>query len=541
MTSHSSRYNELSHEICHHFGLGRYPGARNGDYFWSAHHPDSGWGYIGFRKRMRSNIHWSANFGTGLSGQATLNGTYIFAPDSMSGGGFTSELSMHTHYTGYSTKGGIQPNLNKAVPDASAAWGYRMWNATRRSMEDRAPDVPKQSAVWYNGATKFAKPRLCGVSVITILGVYDPDTGTALLYPALRGKWGHVYDLPSTANVTGEPRACWLDVRFAKRAPQRIAVAGKRMQGGTTVANKLHVNFAQSEQPTQADLVCQAPKEAAQTLYALSIPVNNTPMPAPVQVGKQWGYAALWAQELPDLATALLAQAGQPAMALSHNARILLDSYRESAAEMPRDAQVQVNRRVRLNRWLTAYGADIGSGSAAAQRAFTSFASQLGFNESPLTPTTGPLRLASSKACVQKNGTAVRFLSSNLCTGIASEQWVMDARGAIRHLANLRECITDAGGTCNVTLAACDVSNGSQAWTLVGNNLKMGNRCLDLRNGRLGSDGTGVLMIYSCKGGANQRWDTVPRSNSNSNSELLMLLSANHAPLLTHFATAKRR
>lgn len=58
-TLYDTKGNEFSHEIGHHYGLGHFPGEKDGNHFWSGHHHDSGWGYIGYRKRMRANLHWS--------------------------------------------------------------------------------------------------------------------------------------------------------------------------------------------------------------------------------------------------------------------------------------------------------------------------------------------------------------------------------------------------------------------------------------------------------------------------------------------------
>jgi hypothetical protein len=42
LTLSTSRGNEFSHEIGHHYGLGHYPGQNGNDYFWAGHHHDSG-------------------------------------------------------------------------------------------------------------------------------------------------------------------------------------------------------------------------------------------------------------------------------------------------------------------------------------------------------------------------------------------------------------------------------------------------------------------------------------------------------------------
>ena len=540
LTLDNSVGNEFSHEIGHHYGLGHYPGQSGDNYFWSVHHHDSGWGYMGHRKRMRSNILWQRPVTGGLSGSATLDNTYRFAPDSMAGGDFQSALSSYTHYTGYSTRRAIQPAIgNKAVPDKDASSGYRMWNASTRTMEDKAPSVPVQKEVWYNNATTFAKPRLYGVPVITILGGYDPQTNNALLYQPLRGNWGNVFNLPSEAyDKDPVTRNCWLDVSFAAGNTQRIAVAGRRMNtGGTYVANKLHVNLAQSENPTQAVLQCQTKgAPAAETLYTLDIPQSTTAMPAPVIVGKEYGYSALRAVELPALDAALQAFAGKEMLTLSAANQVLLDSYRDNASELSAPARTQLQRYdaqqslgLRLNRWMNAYATDLGKGVTEAQTALVSFVRQLGFSETSLVPAAQTMTMTNGN-CIQKYGNSVRVAGKALCTGGPDEQWILDARGAIHSRSDLGLCLTDPGNSGgDVKLSACSATSDNQAWdTSTPKKITRGGRCMDLNTGKLGSDGTNRLIVYGCTGGANQQWSGLV----NSNSLLMTLLSNDNLRLL---------
>ncbi|QIL79161.1 glycosyl transferase [Diaphorobacter sp. HDW4A] len=548
LTLATSQGNEFSHEIGHHYGLGHYPGQNGDNYFWSAHHHDSGWGFIGYRKRMRTGIQWRESVSWGLSGTPKLDETYPFAPDAMAGGSFSSSLSKYTHYTGYSTKRAIQPALStKAVPDKDATSGYRMWNASTRTMEDKAPTVPtNQPEVWYNAAKTFSKPRLYGVPVITILGGYDPQTNNALLYAPLRGNWGNVFNLPTASNMTTEPRNCWLDVSFAAGNTQRIAVAGKRMNsGGTYNANKLHVNLAQAEKPSKAQLQCQTPGAVVQTLFTLDIPQYTTTMPAPAIVGKEYGYSALRAIELPTLDASLQALSGKNVLTLTTSDRTLLDSYRDNAGELSSIARTQLQRYddqqttgQRLNRWINSYSKDLTNGVPEAQTALVSFVRQLGFTESPLIPAAQTMKMAKGY-CIQKFGTSVRVAGVALCTGSTDDQWVLDARGAIHSRSDLGLCLTDQGGNSSeVTLTACDATKDSQAWiTTTANRYSRGGRCLDLNQGFLTSDNTNKLITYNCSGGANQLWSGLVASNS----LLLTMLSNENIALLEAAELATKR
>jgi len=115
LTLYDSVGNEFSHEIGHHYGLGHYPGSVKisdtiTNYFWAAHHADSGWGYIAFRNKMRGNLNWrTTNLGDGTNGVPNFLGKYAYGWDAMSGGATASSISRYTHYTGYSTQQKIQP------------------------------------------------------------------------------------------------------------------------------------------------------------------------------------------------------------------------------------------------------------------------------------------------------------------------------------------------------------------------------------------------------------------------------------------------
>ena len=535
LTLIDSRGNEFSHEIGHHYGLGHYPGQNGNDYFWSVHHHDSGWGYIGYRKRMRGNILWQRGVNDGLSGSAKLDGTYRFAPDAMAGGDFQSSLSKYTHYTGYSTKIRIQPALmGKPVLSTDSPTGYQQWNEKTRQMDNVAPAVPNQPSVWYNGMKTFLAPRLQGVQVITLLGGYDPDTNKALIYPALRGNWGNVFDLPTTSRLT-EARNCWLKVNFASGNEQTIALAGKRMEAGKV--NKLHINLAAEEKPNRASLQCQtAGSPGVDTLYTLDIPIYNDKMPEPTRVGKQYGYSALRAIELPALDAALQGLAGKEVLNLPAANKVLLDSWRDNANELSAPARSQLERYdnqqtqgLRLNRWMTAYSADLDKGVPEAQNALTSFIRQLGFSDQPLVPAAQSMKMANGN-CIQKYGNTVRVAGKALCTGGTDEQWIQDARGAIHSKSDLSLCLTSTGGNSkSVALTACNANSDMQAWdTSVAKRIKLGNLCMDLNTGKLGADNTNALITYSCTGGANQQWSGLQASNN----LLLTVLSNDNLKLL---------
>lgn len=533
LTLWTSRGNEFSHEIGHHFGLGHYPGQVGEDYFLAAHHHDSGWGYIGHRKRMRANLLWNRATTGGLQGVPVFEGQYRFAPDAMSGGDFTSVLSSYTHYTGRSTQKAIQPSLDKPVPSSASPTGYTKWNAVTWTMEAHAPTVPKQDTVWFNSANgKFLAPRLHGVPVVTLLGGYDPETNKALIYPAQRSNWGNVFSLPTQAVDTQEPRQCWLDVGFASGARQRIALAGKRMQAN--LVNKLHVNLAQSENPSNVKLQCQTPSQTIDTLYTLDIPQGLPRMPAPVVVGKEAGYSALRQVELPRLQAALEVLASKTVLRLSAANQLLYESHAAHAKEMSPAAQQQSARydmqrqqADRLNRWMSFHATALNDGVPEAQAALLEFISSLGLGSTPHVPAGQPITMPNGN-CIQVASASVRVAGRSLCTGAATERWILDAHNSIRSRAQLDLCLTDQGGGKSVALLPCDPANDLQVWEVdAGRGIGRAGRCLDLNGGNL-SGNTGTLITYGCTGGANQQWSGLQAQGG----PILSLIEGVHADKL---------
>lgn len=537
--------NEFSHEIGHHYGLGHYPGQNGDNYFWASHHSDSGWGYISYRKRMRSNINWNvSNTNNRLNGTPLFDQQYVYAPDSMAGGSFSSSLSRYTHYTGYSTYHKIQPAFGKPVWDANAPTGYKQWNPTTRQMDVVQPKVPSSNQVWYNSADgNYLKPAKFGVPVFTILGGYDPEANVGLLYPAARGNWGNVFDLPQ-ADTSLSTRSCWAHVTYANRMAQNIALAPIRMGSN---ANKLHINLAQSDNPQHVDLYCKKAGEQAIKLSSIDIPIYVTPLPTAVSFGKEQGFNALRKVELPELERALTDNQGKFIARLNTNHKVLFDSYREYKNEFSSAAlaeleryEKQENTLYRLNRWVNYYRNDLFSVPATSQ-ALKTFVADLGL------PATNPMQDASMLVMPYMNSSCLKaefvagatapsvYMSGKAnCTGDAASLWVYDAVGKIHSVKYPEYCLAGAG------LAACDNNMSNQIWGTTVNGttqqFRQNNSCLDLHGGRAPAvDGRGILTTYGCNAANNQKWTIVPQSQNfvlaaSSSQNLPILVNALSSP-----------
>jgi len=120
-------------------------------------------------------------------------------------------------------------------------------------------------------------------------------------------------------------------------------------------------------------------------------------------------------------------------------------------------------------------------------------------------PTGGPIVGASGK-CADVNGassadgTRIQLWT---CNGGTNQQWTRDGNT----LRSLGKCMT-AVGTADggqVQLSTC-AGTGAQNWTATNGTLvnQASNKCLDA-NGASSANGT-QLIVWSCHGGANQRW-----------------------------------
>ena len=528
--------NEFSHEIGHHYGLGHYPGKVDEDYFWAEHHANSGWGYNSVRNKMRSNLDWQRNnVGDGLIGKPTFLSTYGYGRDAMSGGSHSSAYSDYTHYTGYSTKIKIQPAFDRAIFDADSPTGYKKWNADLRKMEVIQPKVPRSTNVWYNSADgNYLKARLQGVPVFTILGGYDPVAQKGIIYPAARGNWGNVFDLPAPNNSL-EAASCWLSVTYSNNKLNTIALAPNRMNGN---ANKFHVNLAIAEDPKKVDLYCKKANESQVQLSSIDIGQYSDTIKPAVTFGKEDGYTALRKIELPVLEQQLLAQAENPTIILDTNAKLLYDSYKEYRGELSPLAlqtlkryEQQQQTMYRLNRWVNVYRADLIKNEPEALTAFRKFVVALDLQDDKPLENASPMLNGNNclKAETLEDGKLNAFISGpSACTGDDSEQWIQDSKGKIHSKMALDQCLTTQGGVVN--LAACSLNIDTQYWEMVNSTkeIKQLNQCFDLEGGYL-KENRARLIRYGCNGGGNQKWTMLTK-----NPSFILATAGNNLPLIVH-------
>ena len=189
-----------------------------------------------------------------------------------------------------------------------------------------------------------------------------------------------------------------------------------------------------------------------------------------VVVGKEAGYSALRQVELPRLQAALEALADKTVLRLSAADRLLYESHAAHAKEMSPAAQQQSARydmqrqqADRLNRWMSFHATALNDGVPEAQAALLAFISSLGLGSTPHVPAGQPITMPNGN-CIQVASASVRVAGRSLCTGAATERWILDAHNSIRSRAELGLCLTDQGGGKSVALQPCDLANDLQVW-----------------------------------------------------------------------------
>lgn len=527
-TLYDSVGNELSHELGHSYGLGHYPGmdsSKTGDakVINAVHHSESGWGWIGYRNRMRSNLLLSAynpdNFnidGNGLFKQ-TFAGQYNHGTDAMSGGWRSGDMSQYTHHTGYSAKR-IQAGLRTVVPDPTYPSGYRDWDAVKGVYVDAKVKDPT-----FNPP---AKPVKAGVPVVTFLGGYNPaNAAQTVLYPSFRSNYGNTFNLPAPTK-TSNARECWLDITLTGGQHREVLL------DSSDGVKQLNVNVAQSDRPTNASIQCRNTLLTTQLGNAIVIPANLPAMDPAVVIGQEAGYEALRKVELAQLTPVLEALAGASTPVVSAKDMLKLLSWQDDLSALNATARGVANRildqRARVitvNRFLNRYAAALAAGNYARKRELKRLLEANGFVEpsGAVLPAGGKVAVESKCLYLDKATTTPEAwvtTDSAGCADTPAFRWFADARGALRSALRPDLCIAAASP---VVMSSCDATRSDQEWVLHadGHAVRRSdpNSAMDLYRqlNRPGMYGYGA-------NGTNQMWKTFPVTSN----PLLVLLGASN-------------
>lgn len=504
-TLDASLGNEASHEWGHAYGLGHYPGSGlTEDERWKRHHADSGWGYIAYRNRMRSNFandSWTDEakpFGSHFMGHI------LYHNDAMSGGGGRSPFSSYTYYTGYSAHK-IQNDLARfPIPDETYDTGYKKWDTQTGQYEIHQ----------FTASQNVLAPVKTGVPVATILGGYDPDGTNAVIYPVFHGNYGNVFDLPEP-DMSRTTDICWVDVQNASGEQKHIKVAAQRHAGGI---NQLHFNLEAAFRPTQATLTCRRDDEdivLTKTTFDGEIPE----LPPVAIVGQEHGYKQLRDREIAQLNTALETIETDEVPVLSDEAQVWLASYSasdvadglgETAKSVLAEIQKTDDSVMRAEALINQQEAE-GTAATDIQSLLTELLIDRGLITTP-----ADINLEGE---VIKNGENRLSTALNdkgfitIVTGAEGQpeaaRWLMTARGSLHPVDQPWNCLIPSGG--HLGLALCDTENNSQSWNYDDNDRlrNAGNeKCIDYdyKQDR--------VLMYGCHGNGNQRWQGIRQTDS---------------------------
>ncbi|MBD7994248.1 hypothetical protein H9639_02925 [Arthrobacter sp. Sa2CUA1] len=528
--------NELSHELGHSYGLGHYPGvdtSKQGDerVINASHHSESGWGYIAYRDRMRSNLSADTAFtaaGFDLSaGNFTQNyqGIYNYHRDTMSGGANSSTLSRYTHLTGYSAEI-TQRSLRTVVPDLAYPSGYRDWDSAAGGYVDAKAKTPSFSA---------PRPSQVGVPVYTLLGGYNPGKPEqTVLYPAFRSNYGNVFNLPQADTAaTDSTRRCWMEISFQDGRVDKTALLA------TDGVKQFNINLSQADKPTGASINCRVNGTTTTLGSPVTIATDQEPLRPAVVIGQDAGYEALRAVELPELEAKLQAVADQDVPLLDTDGTVLLASWKDdlsgltpAAQQTAAAVQEQVAAAASVDAFIQRHQAKLDAGDAPATAELFTLMSSLGLVESPtqVLPAGGRLEVDGGHCLVLGADLGVTVpQDKTLCADTAAQRWVMDARGAVHSEARPDLCLVP--GT-PVKVASCTTAAAAQVWIAEADgHLKSAvSNYLDFHRHQ------GIAGMYGRTSGTNQIWTGLAAS---ANPGMATLKSSSLATLSgLNFASA---
>jgi hypothetical protein len=552
----SSRGNELSHELGHSYGLGHYPGAdfslpHTDDKIRKAvHHSESGWGYIPFRNRMRTNIRWNALYSpnspmdvNGANFTESFRDTFYYNTDAMSGGDPFSEFSEYTHHTGFSALQ-IQRHLTSSrydgfqkvwiprpIPDTTFPSGYKSWNVTSGECVDAKRMDPGFS---------YLAPTKIGVPVFTVLGGYNPNNQSqVVIYPPFRSNYGNTFDNLPTPNVTATQRQCWLEVKFTSSPTQRVLL---------TTSNgvfQVNINIEEAKSPQQAQLFCGIIPDNNITLYqSVSFPENCEPMPAPAVFGQENGFNDLKRVELKELEEALLKESKAERPVVSGRMLEILRAWGSADltpdAKSLADALLENEAQARMvEDVLEENGDKLFLETSDERRELDTILTQLELLKNGslfdsghcITLSTAQNGLVLSETVPSSPRVSSRIISN--CNDSAAK-WFMDSAGAIRNAKRPHLCLhlRNSYGA-PIEMANCSYTLASQQWHQTDQGVLTSyanpDFCMDF------AWALGVPLTWSVHGGGNQRWVPIALYTN----PYLPLLGAEYVEMLSRIYRAK--
>jgi hypothetical protein len=317
LTLKNTTGNEFSHEYGHDHGMGHYPGGPL-----STHRQDGAWGFNQFKHRLIANLDWNGK-------RSDSKSTYPFGKDAMAGGKPMGSVSVFTLHTPFSLML-IQEKITSqsGVLDPNSASGYARWDGKKQALIPSEVETPK--------------PDQIGIPVLTLVGVYDPESKHELpsfIYPALHGNWGNVFTSATIEahNSQLAKSRCWLEVTDQNDQVHRFPLQDQRIK--PQLMNQFHINLDASLRYTRAALRQRQPDGREIDLDVRSLKPASGDLPAPVIVGREHGFTAA-ALRLRDMSEMLIPN-GYPNPASLHQA---MEDYYGRIADYTPDLKIDAGR-----------------------------------------------------------------------------------------------------------------------------------------------------------------------------------------------------
>lgn len=515
-----SRGNEFSHEVGHGYGMGHYPNSdESAD--GSVHGYSTSWGYDAYKNRMRANVAWNSNPDSYMFQDkyyiTPFQETYGWNKDSMAGGWADSAISRYTHNTARSTRQ-IQKNIEGRYflsddKNSEGKYYYIGWDKTAREYKMAS------EAAFLNSRKE---PTSKGVPVITILGGYDPQSPyNAVLYPYFRANYGNVFgDL--FLDTFPEGASSYLEITYyGGKATQYVELSDTRYAGN--VINKLHVNIAESDKP---DTITLYVNNTAKGSTKIDEAVYLTPMPAPVIIGKSYGYNDVIETDAASINSSLQNETLDNYTLTSkekelieilyrHNALNKLSSVQKSIAE---DYTGKKNKIDEINAYIDDNYTALESNNILADETLKQLLSSNGlgaveykFNQAEI-----------NGKCMEvyKSADSDKSVRVAVCNKSENQRWAVDNAGRIHSAVYPGYCLEQGK---MAVLQLCS-ENTKQQWKIrsdiesgvVYENVGVSGQCID--NSKSEPE---KIIAYSCSGNTNQRFKSKFSEDTNNYLSLM--------------------
>ena len=510
-----SRGNEFSHEVGHGYGMGHYPNA-NESADGSIHGYSTSWGYDAYKNRMRANVEWNSNPANYIFQDkyyiTPFQETYGWNKDSMAGGIADSAISRYTHNTARSTRQ-IQKNIEGRYflsdeKNSEGEYYYIGWDKSAREYKQ---------ATEANFVNNRINPTEKGVPVITILGGYDPQSPyNAVLYPYFRANYGNVFtdlflDTPDDASS-------YLEITYYNgKATQYVVLSNTRYAGN--VINKLHVNIAESDKP---DTITLYVNNTAKGSTKIDEAVYLTPMPAPVIIGKSYGYNDVIETDAASINSSLQNETLDNYTLTSKEKELIEILYRFNAlnklsASQKAVAEDYIDKQKKIkeiNKFIDDNYTLLENNNTSADETLKTMLEENGLGK--VVSEFNQAKINGRCMEVYKSETSqMAVRAADVCIDNNSQRWAVDKSGRIHSALYPGYCLEQ--GKMAVLQLCSD--NAKQQWKIrnsdisdgvVYENIGVQGQCID--NSLSEPD---KIIAYSCSEAANQKFETTITKNYN--------------------------